>query len=151
MDHHGNGACLGDGWNGGGLVGDGGRGTSVCLIKHAVYLHISVQYVKYSWAALSKKYFFFLFVFFFLNSRSGKKPDCIEAKLRRAPPGVHQRTARPPPAPMIWTLTRHVGTSVNVQIASVGMLEWDGGWGVRGNPGNHGNGQRLSIWLETQK
>lgn len=51
-------------WSGTGRVG-----TSVCLIgwmpKHAVYLHISVQYIKYSLAVLSKKYFFFLFIFFF--------------------------------------------------------------------------------------
>lgn len=42
--------------------------SSVCLIglkpEHAVYLHISVQYIKYSLFFLSKKYFFFLFSFF---------------------------------------------------------------------------------------
>lgn len=47
------------------------EGTSVCLIgwmpKHAVYLHISVQYIKYKWAVLSKKYFFFPFHHFFFK------------------------------------------------------------------------------------
>lgn len=37
---------------------------------------------------------------------------------------------------MIWTLKRHIGTTVNVQIASVGMLAWDGSGGGR-CPGLH--------------
>ena len=58
-----------------GLGGRKGLGTGACLAKssvclsgskpeHAVYLHISVQYIKYSLVVLSKKYFFFLFSFF---------------------------------------------------------------------------------------
>lgn len=33
---------------------------------------------------------------------------------------------------MIWTLRRHIGTTVNVGIASVGMLQWGWGRGGRG-------------------
>lgn len=57
------------------LGGTERTGTGACLAKssvcltgpkpdHAVYLHISVQYIKYSFIFLSKKYFFFLFSFF---------------------------------------------------------------------------------------
>lgn len=46
--------------------------SSVCLIgskpKHAVYLHISVQYIKYSLVFYPKNTFFFLF-YLFLNSQ----------------------------------------------------------------------------------
>ena len=57
-------------------------GTSVCLIgwmpKHAVYLHISVQYVKYSFAVLSKKYFFVLFFSFFFLFCFFKFPGLVK-------------------------------------------------------------------------
>lgn len=64
-------------WGSGELEGEEGAGahlakSSVCLIgsktDHAVYLHISVQYIKYSLVFFffyyPKKYFFFLFSFF---------------------------------------------------------------------------------------
>lgn len=57
--------------------------SSICPIglkpEHAVYLHISVQYIKYSlvFFFIQKILFFFLFSFFQIP-RSGKKPDCIE-------------------------------------------------------------------------
>lgn len=65
-------------WEGLGVMEDWGCGkdwgggqiarSNCCLVglkpKHAVYLHISIQYIKYSLVFLSKKYFFFLFTFF---------------------------------------------------------------------------------------
>lgn len=98
MDHHGNGVCLGDGWNRGGLVGDGGQAS---VSSNTQFTYILAYSTLNTAELLYPKNTFFSFLSFFLNSRSGKKPDCIEAKLRRAPPGVHQRTGRPPPAPMI--------------------------------------------------
>lgn len=60
---------IGRTWTGGDGLGANLAKSSVCPIslepEHTVYLHISVQYIKYSLLFfLSKKYFFFLFSFF---------------------------------------------------------------------------------------
>lgn len=51
------------------LLGTERMGTSVCLIgskpEHTVYLHISVQYIKYSFLNPKNTFFFFLTFFKF--------------------------------------------------------------------------------------